>query len=179
MKRIASLLLTLTMLFALTACGESGGKSTGSGPQTVSDVMQQQMTVQTPQPASTPEAAAVQTVSAGDVDIDLTALSSTAVYAEVYNMLTAPDDYIDKTVRMRGAFSMFHDESTDAYYFACIIADATACCSQGIEFVLTGERSYPDDYPELGTEITVEGTFSTYMEGEYMYVTLLDAEFVE
>lgn len=90
-------------------------------------------------------------------------------------MLSTPDAYIGKTVKMRGSFQMYHDEATDNYYFACIIADATACCSQGIEFVLTGEHTYPDDYPPLSTEITVVGTFSTYYEGEIMYCTLKDA----
>ena len=66
---------------------------------------------------------------------------------------------------------------SDQIYFACIIADATACCSQGLEFFLAGEYTYPDDYPELGTEITVSGTFETYDEDGYMYCHLVDAVF--
>ena len=59
------------------------------------------------------------------VDVDLTKLSSTFVYSEVYNMVTNPGDYIGKTVKMKGMYSVYHDESTDKYYFACIIKDAT------------------------------------------------------
>lgn len=59
------------------------------------------------------------------IDVDLTALSSTMVYSEVYNMMTSPEDYIGKTVKMKGMYSVYHDESTDKYYFACIIKDAT------------------------------------------------------
>lgn len=90
-------------------------------------------------------------------------------------MMTNPSDYIGKTVKMNGQFSIYHDKATDKYYFACIIADATACCSQGLEFVLDGDNKYPDDYPDLGTEITVIGEFSTYKEGKNLYCTLIKA----
>ena len=122
--------------------------------------------------------------SADGVDVDLTVLSSTMVYSEVYNMMCTPDDYIGKTVKMEGQFALYQsvDENgtliPDQIYFACVIADATACCSQGLEFVLAGEHSYPDDYPELGTEITVIGTFQTYEENGYMYCQLVDARMV-
>ena len=72
----------------------------------------------------------------------------------------------------------FHDESSDKYYFACIISDATACCSQGIEFVLTDGYSYPDDYPEEGGDVCVVGVFDTYQEGGYTYCTLRNARLV-
>lgn len=108
-------------------------------------------------------------------EIDLTALSSTMVYAEVYNMVTAPDDYLGKRVVMRGKFAV--GEGDGRYYFACIIPDATACCSQGIEFLLDGDYVYPNDYPEIGTDITVEGVFDTYYEGTYRYCQLINASF--
>lgn len=109
------------------------------------------------------------------VDVDLTVLSSTMVYSEVYNMMVAPEDYKGKTVKMKGQFVPYYDESTGKYYFACFISDATACCSQGIEFILTDEYSYPDDYPKEGDTFCVVGTYDTYMEGENMYCTLRDA----
>lgn len=116
-----------------------------------------------------------ETVSNGDIDVDLTQLSSTLVYSEVYNMLSRPDDYIGKTVKMNGSFSVYEDEETGKVYFACYIADATACCSQGIEFTLSGEHVYPDDYPEVGSEIVVQGIFETYEENGYLYCQLKDA----
>lgn len=95
------------------------------------------------------------------IDVDLTSLSSTMVYSEVYSMMYDPDSYIGKTVKMNGLFTVYHDESTGNNYFACIIQDATACCSQGMEFVLTDDYAYPSDYPEVGSEITVTGVFDT------------------
>lgn len=76
---------------------------------------------------------------------------------------------------MNGSFSVYEDEGTGKVYFACMIADATACCSQGIEFTLSGEHVYPDDYPEVGSEIVVQGIFETYEENGYLYCQLKDA----
>ena len=124
---------------------------------------------------TTAEASYAQADDSEEVDVDLTILSSTMVYSEVYNMISYPEEYLGKTVRMKGPFAYFHDEATDNYYFACIIQDATACCAQGIEFVLTEDYVYPDDYPEVDEEICVVGVFDTYMEGEYRYCTLRNA----
>ncbi len=110
------------------------------------------------------------------VDVDLTVLSATMVYSEVYNMMVSPDYYKGKIIKMTGQFVPYYDEGTGKYYFACFISDATACCSQGIEFILTDDYSYPEDYPQEGDTICVIGTFDTYMEGEYMYCTLRDAD---
>ncbi len=109
------------------------------------------------------------------IDVDLTALSSTMVYSEVYNMMSAPEEYIGKTVKMDAQFAVYHDEASGSYYYACIIKDATACCAQGMEFVLTDEYTWPDDYPKEGEVVCVKGVFDTYQEGEYTYCTLRDA----
>lgn len=65
------------------------------------------------------------------------------VYSEVYNMVTTPQNYIGKKVKMKGKFATYYDQTTGNNYFGCIISDATACCSQGIEFVLTDDYTYP------------------------------------
>ena len=115
----------------------------------------------------------------GQVDVDLTDLSSTVVYSEVYNMLYGdPESYVGKTVRMEGIFAVYEDEVNQKNYYACIIADATACCAQGMEFVLEGDHTYPDDYPELGAEITVIGEFQPYEENGMTWYHLINARMV-
>ena len=92
--------------------------------------------------------------------VNLSEMSSTMVYSEVSNMLAEPNKYKGRTVTMKGNFAAYHDEATGKDYFACVVLDATACCQQGIEFEIPGAK-YPENFPELGTEIVVEGTFST------------------
>lgn len=125
---------------------------------------------------------APETAAASDVDVDLTVLSSTMVYAEVLNMMTEPNAYDGKTVKMRGRFGAsygYRPDGTineDVLIFACIIADATACCSQGIEFVLSGAYTFPEDYPELDSEITVTGTFKSGEQNGIPYFRVINAQ---
>ena len=105
-----------------------------------------------------------------NIDVDLTQMSSTVVYSEVYSMLLTPKDYEGLVVKMSGGYT--YAEGETQIYHACIIADATACCQQGIEFVPADTAFVA---PEVGTTITVTGTFSIYYEGSNMYVTLKDA----
>jgi len=54
-----------------------------------------------------------------------------------------------------------------------VIADATACCQQGLEFIWNGAHAYPDDYPEQESEIEITGVFQSYQEGSSTYYYLL------
>lgn len=139
-----SLILILALLLTLSACGKQ------------------------------PETSVATENESGKVDVDLTALSSTMVYSEVYNMLTAPESYVGKTIKMTGGYSSFLDESTGAVYRVCMIADAAACCAQGMEFVLKDGMAYP----EMEADITVVGTFQVYEENGTTYCHLVNAEIV-
>ena len=101
------------------------------------------------------------------------------VYLEVYNMMSSPESYVGETVKMKGNFYHYEEPETMKQYFACVFADATACCSQGLEFVLSGKHTYPYDYPELNSEITVTGTFKVYEEDGFKFCRLTDAAIVE
>ncbi|SEK53725.1 hypothetical protein SAMN02910377_01132 [Pseudobutyrivibrio ruminis] len=109
------------------------------------------------------------------VDLDLTALSSTMVYSEVFNMMMAPEEYEGKTIKMDGVCNVYQDSATGKTYYACIVQDATQCCSQGLEFVLDESQYEASDYPENGEEIVISGDFSTYTEGDYQYITILNS----
>ena len=188
-----SILLILAMtIFLMTSCGQEkkGNNHAANGTTGVADLLQSaenasnstttsEVTTIATVPSETPETTtAPSTTSADGIDYDLSQMSSNTVYAEVLGMVYEPDRYRGKTIKMKGAFAVYHDETTDKYYFACIIQDATACCAQGIEFSLKGDYKYPDDYPVEGAEITVVGVFDTYEEGEQMYLILNDASFV-
>ncbi len=115
------------------------------------------------------------------MDLDLTTLSSTMVFAEVSNLMYDPLPYVGKRVRMEGEFSVEHgytmegEEDLSQNYFYCIIEDALACCAQGLEFELAGDHSYPDDYPEEGSNIVVTGVVELYEENGFRYLHLADA----
>ena len=168
MKRLLCLLLAVCMTLSLCACGKGAERDTERG-----------ASASEPQPS--PAITEPPQASADGAEVDLTVLSSTMVYAEVYNMLyNNPESYLGKTVRVRGEFSIYQlvvdgvlQPAPVAY--ACIIADATACCAEGMEFVLEGDLTYTDDYPELGTEITVIGEFQSYEENGMTGYHLINA----
>lgn len=99
-----------------------------------------------------------------DSFVDLTKLSSTMVYAEVYNIMAVPTDYLGKTIKAGGVYQANFYEPTGKYYHAVVIADAAACCAQGLEFEWSGAHTYPDDYPQSGAPIEVTGVFESYEE---------------
>lgn len=181
MKKLFCVVLIVLTLSSLSACGSEKDKGTTDNQAPNPSVSQNQTTEKSSESAPTTSKSAQ---SADGIDVDLAKLSSTMVYSEVYNMMYTPDDYIGKTVKMKGQFAIGYVYNTDGTpdestaRFACVIADATACCSQGLEFILTGEHTYPNDYPELGSEITVTGTFEVYTENGFQYCRLVDATLV-
>lgn len=92
------------------------------------------------------------------VDVDLTTLSSTMVYSEVYNIMSNPESYRGKSIKVDGLMFVDYDPELNSDYYAVIIEDATACCQQGIEFVCEHMESLPAD----GTKIEVTGEFGSY-----------------
>jgi len=183
MKKICIALLLLTML-ALTGCGAQDQANrqikTTAG---VEDILQAQIDASfnknasklTPSPTNadvtpTETQAEPETVDYAEADVDLTGLPDTLLYSEVYTLCDNPNEYMGKTIKMTGTFSTLQDSETGNIYYLCLVMDATACCAQGMEFILRDGR-----YPEEGSTITVMGTYSTYYEGTSMYCTLKDA----
>ena len=188
MKRIFCLLLAACMTLSLCACGKDSEKDAGndaSSSNEKSSASAESIPTpkeqETPDEQQTPEEPEQTQTSADGVDVDLTVLSSTMVYSEVYNMLyNDPAHYLGKTVKARGGFSIYQLVTDgvlqpDPVAYACIIADAAACCAEGMEFVLKDDLAYPDDYPELGAEITVIGEFQSYEENGMTWYHLVNA----
>ena len=202
MKKTGIVVYTLMLGAALAACGREDGavqsRAAGQNANSVESVIQQQIAAENgvetaPTVAEAlvdnadmvdppADAAPVETPSeepAGEadptVDVDLTVLSSTMVYSEVYNMMYYPEDYIGKEIKMTGLLSAYHDEENGMDYYACIIQDATACCAQGIEFQPDPEAAAEADFPVMGDEVTVKGIFDLYEEDGYTYATLREA----
>lgn len=176
MKKLITAVILSLILFVFAGCGSAESGNRMSNNQTTVDDIFQSAALQSEASQSDGNIVSKNETSteAEGIDVDLTALSSTMVYSEVYNMMSMPDDYIGKKVKMTGIFTSTHDDTTGKDYYACIIQDATACCAQGIEFILTDDSKYPNE----GDIISVVGVFDTYNEGQFRYSTLRDASIV-
>lgn len=158
MKKIIAIILALVLALSFVACSKNSDKNDNSNSKA---------TIKTTESTTT---------EAKSVDLDLTKLSSTLIYSEVYNMLITPDNYKGKIIKMKGQFNQYTDEETGKIHNAVIIPDATACCQQGLEFELS-DKTNPNF--EQNTEITVVGTFDTYSDGKFLYCHLKNAKIID
>lgn len=145
------------MIRPLAAAAALALALTGCAPQPAQSVAAVSTPPPTPAATATPQPTA--TPSPDGVDLDLTRLSATMVFAEVAAMVRTPEDYLGKTVRMAGPLAVY--EANPAlgidYFYTVVIQDATACCQQGMEFI------WPEGtLPEAGTGLVVTGTFAEY-----------------
>lgn len=176
-------LCAAAVMFCLSACGnEDAGRNKDAGREEETKMQSSlgEASVQQQPDGNQPETPAdedpdTKVSDDPDVDVDLTQLSSTMVYSEVYQMMMMPEEYAGKKVRMGGEVVIYPDEATGKTYYAVIIKDATACCAQGMEFELKEEY----EYPEAGEALTVTGVFQTYEEDGLLYCHLADAQIEE
>lgn len=112
------------------------------------------------------------------IDIDMTKMSVTMIYSQIFNMLIMPEEYENKTIKVSGAFEVYPNENGEIDCFTLTVMDATACCKEGLDFIWLGDHTYPDDYPEVGDEITITGKYKTFENEDgitrsYLYVSEL------
>ena len=167
MKKIIAVLMCLIISLSFFSCSKDNEKQESLSSSTQSKNEEKEVNVQIDDSTNKKNK---------DEVLDLTKLSSTLVYSEVYNIMVNPDNYVGRTIKMQGKFSVYHDEKRDKNFYSCIIQDATVCCAQGMEFMLKGDYEYPKDYPKEGEEITVIGEFIRYSEGKHVYCGLKDAK---
>ena len=185
MKRnqLRSALLFFLLLFVLTGCsGSKVSSKQGNTPNQVEKTLNAQIAAakgsESSDSSSASEPAPITEAppSYEKVDCDLTKMNSDMVYSTVLNMMEDPDDYVGQCIRVKGTLSIFSDKAADRTYYTCVIADATACCAQGIEFLWGDGEHDPSDYPAEDTKIEVTGIFETYQEDDATYCRLKQAD---
>ena len=188
MKRAICLISCAAILLSTGCTRNNPSSRVGSQPTGAKDVIESQIAAESTAVSETTSSLASEetTVSESttetmaessndEYDIDLTIDNADLIYAEVFAMVYTPEDYVGKTVKMKGQFVFYYDEEAGMYYYACLIKDAMACCAQGLEFIPAGDCVYPDDFPPAMTEINVTGTFNILEDNGETYVALTDA----
>ena len=115
-------------------------------------------------------------LSNGNIDIDLTRANSNIIYGQIAQMLATPEEYVGKMIKLSGTF-LAYDPAPDSQanvdkYFAVMVADAAACCQQGMEFIWPG-HNYPDQFPAQYANMTITGKFQTYTENGKVYCQII------
>jgi hypothetical protein len=115
------------------------------------------------------EAAASPAAKAG-VDLDMTNMGAAIAYSQAVDLSENPDNYLGKVIKVKGNYYPTYYDQTAQYYHLVLVGDATSCCRMPIEFIVTGDYTFPDDYPETEAVIIVSGVYEEYDElGETYY----------
>lgn len=188
MKKILACIICLTLAFGVTACGKASDKDSNGDTKIISDAKNKQENSKsnTKKDVSKKEVAgdagkgksskSKSKTNSNKIDIDLNNLNANVVYSQVFLMMTEPDKFIGKRIRMSGQFNVYAAQEGNpsgvTEYYAIIIADAQACCQQGIEFVWPG-HTYPEGFPEVKSNASVTGIFEVYEENGKKYCRLI------
>lgn len=188
MKKILACIICLTLAFGVTACGKANDKDSNGDTKIISDAKNKQENSKsdTKKEVSKKEVAgdagkgksskSKSKTKGNKIDVDLNNLNANVVYSQVFLMMTEPDKFIGKRIRMSGQFNVYAAQEGNpsgvTEYYAIIIADAQACCQQGIEFVWPG-HTYPEGFPEVKSNASVTGIFEVYEENGKKYCRLI------
>lgn len=193
MKKILACIICLTLAFGVTACGKASDKDSNGDTKIISDAKNKQENSKSNTKKEVSKKEVNKKEVAGDagkgkssksksktkgnkIDVDLNNLNANVVYSQVFLMMTEPDKFIGKRIRMSGQFNVYAAQEGNpsgvTEYYAIIIADAQACCQQGIEFVWPG-HTYPDGFPEVKSNASVTGIFEVYEENGKKYCRLI------
>ena len=104
--------------------------------------------------------------------VDLTQLSDTMAFSEVFVIAQTPENYLGRRIIIQGQYANYFNEAANVYYHNILITDATACCAQGLEFIWNGEHAAPADYPPVNSEIRLDGIYKSYEENGKTYYAL-------
>ena len=188
MKKILACIICLTLAFGVTACGKASDKDSNGDTKIISDAKNKQENSKSDSKkevnkkevagdAGKGKSSKSKSKTKGNkIDVDLNNLNANVVYSQVYLMMTEPDKFIGKRIRMSGQFNVYAAQEGNpsgvTEYYAIIIADAQACCQQGIEFVWPG-HTYPEGFPEVKSNASVTGIFEVYEENGKKYCRLI------
>lgn len=188
MKKILACIICLTLAFGVTACGKASDKDSNGDTKIISDAKNKQENSKSDTKKEVNKKEVADNAGKGKssksksktkgnkIDVDLNNLNANVVYSQVFLMMTEPDKFIGKRIRMSGQFNVYAAQEGNpsgvTEYYAIIIADAQACCQQGIEFVWPG-HTYPEGFPEVKSNASVTGIFEVYEENGKKYCRLV------
>lgn len=89
------------------------------------------------------------------IDLDLSEMNYNMLSSITFDIMVAPEKYVNKRVKAAGNFYTSVYEGTR--YFSAIILDSTGCCPAGMDFIPPDSMKYPEDFPEMDEKITVIG----------------------
>lgn len=164
MKKI---IYVLAVMLLLSACNKKEVEQQDSDKQTIVDVDYQSEIEETIKEENVIE----EEIDDGEIDIDLSELTSIMAYCEVCNIISDLDNNKGKRIKIRGLLEYYEDPETKEKTFGCTVMDATACCSLGLMFIPIDDDILPEKY----SIVNVTGVLEVYEKDGYELCRLKNA----
>ncbi len=118
-------------------------------------------------------------VFAQKVDYDLTKMTGLMAYSFVFEVLVDPESYRGDIIKANGFFYRGLSEFTGRNFNYVMVGDDTACCWQGLEFLISGVENTDENYPAQNADIEVVGELKSYDAAGYTFFYLDVKEVIE
>ena len=103
----------------------------------------------------------------------MTSMSEAMTYSYLENILTTPDKYLNKRLKLNGYYGNTYYEETNMLYHFCLVRDVTLCCFLPIEYMPVTADYIP---PAIDTSIMVSGILQQYEEDGQIYYHIVADE---
>lgn len=108
------------------------------------------------------------------VDENISILPQSLAFAQVQRMMYYPKEYEGLTVKITGTYYCEIIPELNILIRAVMLMDETSCCQGYFEL------EFPEgtDYPDLGEEIMVVGSYAAHNDGQYDYGVLTVTDYI-
>ena len=111
------------------------------------------------------------------IDVDIAGLRLLVVHGEVNKILTNPENYIGKRVRMSGNYYYMTSQDRSMRYHYIAVEPGDSCCVRGLEFAWDADGAFPDGFPNEWADIEITGVYASYTESGETYYYIAVEEF--
>lgn len=105
------------------------------------------------------------------IDIDLSVCNRGMTYAQMIQVCRTPEEYNGKLFRLKGKFNYSQTQELARIIFS----DNTGCCEIAMVFIPAQPLIYPDDYPQLYSDIMITARLAAGQEDPDMPCCFTDA----
>ena len=110
------------------------------------------------------------------VDFNLTKYSTTMAHSTVVDMYENSDNYVGKTIKIKGLYDPFFVEELGRELHYIEVEGYDGCCPQYLEFKWDNENDFSADINNLKEKdrMVMIGVFGLYDEGDYTNLPYLE-----